>query len=237
MAEGWLRHLFPDLFEVASAGITTHGLNPLAVKIMAEAGVDISDHYSKTTEELSGLEFNYVITVCGHADEHCPFFPASTRVIHHGFDDPPALAKDASSDEEILCHYRRVRDEIRDFVQKISGRLKLKLQARIFSKLFEQAEIANFSDDEYAKYEDSLKSYRDLKNSIDTAFDEGRIEGKMEGKLEGKIEGRIEGRMEGKVAGRKEEKVETAKLMKKKGYTLSNISDITGLSTDEIDAL
>lgn len=119
MAEGWTRHLKNHLIEVESAGIETHGLNPNAVKVMAEAGVDISAHRSKTTAELDGREFDYVITVCSHADENCPFFPAKTKIIHHGFDDPPRLAKDAKTEEEALVHYRRVRDEIREFVQTL----------------------------------------------------------------------------------------------------------------------
>ncbi|KAF0188535.1 MAG: arsenate [Desulfobulbaceae bacterium] len=116
MAEGWCRHLLSDRFDCASAGIERHGLNPLAVKVMAEAGIDISAHYSKTTAELGDQEFDFVITVCGHADENCPFFPAKTKVIHHGFDDPPKLAEGAGDEEEALVHYRRVRDEIRAFI-------------------------------------------------------------------------------------------------------------------------
>jgi arsenate reductase len=123
MAEGWCRHLLPDVFDCASAGIEKHGLNPLAVKVMAESGVDISAHCSKTTAELGDEEFDFVITVCGHADENCPFFPAKTKVIHHGFDDPPKLAANAGSEEEALGHYRRVRNEIRDFIQLLPGLL------------------------------------------------------------------------------------------------------------------
>lgn len=123
MAEGWGRHLLSEGFSCASAGIEKHGLNPLAVKVMAEAGVDISTHSSKTTTELGAEEFDFVITVCGHADENCPFFPARTKVIHHGFDDPPKLAADARSEEEALGHYRRVRDEIRDFIQHLPEQL------------------------------------------------------------------------------------------------------------------
>ncbi len=116
MAEGWARHLKGDQLEPFSAGIETHGLNPLAVKVMAEAGVDISGHYSKTVDDLPAPRFDLVITVCGHADENCPFFPGPARVIHHGFDDPPALAASAADEEEALSHYRRVRDEIRNYV-------------------------------------------------------------------------------------------------------------------------
>ncbi len=120
MAEGWARHLWPNRYDVYSAGIETHGLNPNAVKVMAEAGVDISGHRSKRLDELKGLEFDLVITVCGHAHEHCPLFPGKTRVIHVGFDDPPQLAKRAKSEAEALDCYRRVRDEIRQFVEQLS---------------------------------------------------------------------------------------------------------------------
>jgi len=123
MAEAWCRHLLSDRFDCASAGIERHGLNPLAVKVMVEAGVDISAQYSKTTAELGDQEFDFVITVCGHADENCPFFPAKTKVIHHGFDDPPKLAEGAGDEEEALVHYRRVRDEIRDFIQLLPAQL------------------------------------------------------------------------------------------------------------------
>lgn len=116
MAEGWARHLHGDRLQVYSAGIETHGLNPHAVRVMAEAGVDISGHCSQTIADHEGVVYDLVITVCGHADEHCPLFPGQTRKIHHGFDDPPRLAQGAASEEEALDHYRRVRDEIRAFV-------------------------------------------------------------------------------------------------------------------------
>jgi len=117
MAEGWARHLKGDVVEPYSAGIETHGLNPDAVQVMAEAGVDISSHHSKRAEDLGGVEFDFVITVCGHAHETCPIFPGRTKVIHVGFDDPPKLAAGAKSEEERLAPYRRVRDEIREFIQ------------------------------------------------------------------------------------------------------------------------
>jgi len=116
MAEGFCRHLKGELIEVSSAGIETHGLNPLAVQVMKEVGIDISRHKSKTVEELGDTEFDYVITVCGHASESCPVFPAKTRIIHQGFDDPPQLAKQAKTKEEVLDCYRRVRDEIKAYV-------------------------------------------------------------------------------------------------------------------------
>ncbi len=116
MAEGWARHLKSDRFEAWSAGIETHGLNPNAVQVMTEAGVDISGHRSKDLDDIKDVEFDYVVTVCGHAHETCPVFPGQAVVVHHGFDDPPALARTAASEDEALGHYRRVRDEIRDYV-------------------------------------------------------------------------------------------------------------------------
>ncbi|WP_126380894.1 arsenate reductase ArsC [Desulfovibrio ferrophilus] len=116
MAEGWARALKAEAFEAYSAGVVKHGLNPLAVKAMAESGVDIAGHESNTVDELPVTEFDYVITLCGHANENCPFFPGKVRRVHAGFDDPPALAKGVASDEEALVHYRRVRDEIREYV-------------------------------------------------------------------------------------------------------------------------
>jgi arsenate reductase len=121
MAEGWARHLKAGEVEAYSAGIETHGLNPLAVRAMAEAGVDITAQRSKHVDELSDVEFDYVVTVCGHAHESCPLFPGRAKVVHVGFDDPPALAADAATEDEALVHYRRVRDEIRAFVEKLPG--------------------------------------------------------------------------------------------------------------------
>lgn len=119
MAEGWARHLKPDLIEPYSAGIEVHGLNQNAVKVMAEAGVDISDHHSKHVMELIHIPFDYVITVCDHAAENCPVFPGKSKVLHHGFKDPPKLAENAKTEEEALNHYRRIRDEIRTFVESL----------------------------------------------------------------------------------------------------------------------
>jgi len=123
MAEGWARHLQGDRIDAYSAGIKTHGLNPNAVKVMAEAGVDISGQRSKLVDELVGVPLDYVVTVCDHAHESCPLFPGKTKVVHVGFDDPPRLAKTAKTEEEALGHYRRVRDEIRAFVADIFNRL------------------------------------------------------------------------------------------------------------------
>jgi arsenate reductase (thioredoxin) len=124
MAEGWARHLKGDLFEVFSAGIETHGLNPHAVRVMAEAGVDIADHTSKTVDDLGDTRFDYVVTVCGHAHETCPVFPGPARVVHVPFDDPPRLAKGETDPDRALDHYRRVRDEIRAFVDTLPGALE-----------------------------------------------------------------------------------------------------------------
>ena len=124
MAEGWARTLKAHLVEPYSAGLKKHGLNPHAVKVMAEAGVDISRHYSKTPAEIGAVEFDYVVTVCGHADEHCPVFPAKTKVVHVGFEDPPKLTKDLPDGEAKLAVYRRVRDEIRQFVEGLPEALK-----------------------------------------------------------------------------------------------------------------
>ena len=115
MAEGWARALKSDCIEAYSAGIETHGMNARAVKVMAEAGVDISAHRSKNVSELMHVPFDYVVTVCGNADATCPAFPGRAKVIHVPFDDPPQLARAARSEEEALAHYRRVRDEIKAF--------------------------------------------------------------------------------------------------------------------------
>ena len=119
MAEGWARHLKADCVEAYSAGIETHGLNPRAVRVMAEAGVDISGHRSKHLDELADVPFDYVVTVCDQARESCPLFPGAARMVHVGFDDPPRLAQGAKTEEEALAHYRRVRDEIRAFVERL----------------------------------------------------------------------------------------------------------------------
>ena len=127
MAEGWARALRGDGVEAYSAGIETHGMNPNAVKVMAEAGVDISGQRSKNVSELADVPFDYVITVCGHANESCPLWlSGKARVIHVGFDDPPRLAKSAESEEEALDIYRRVRDEIAAYVRTLPESLPRK---------------------------------------------------------------------------------------------------------------
>ncbi len=121
MAEGWAKALKNDVIDAWSAGIEKHGLNPFAVKAMAEAGVDISGQQSTAISELPVTEFDWVITLCGHADETCPFFPG--KRIHVGFDDPPKLAEGEETDEKKLVHYMRVRDEIRDFILSLPDSL------------------------------------------------------------------------------------------------------------------
>ena len=123
MAEGWTRALKGDIFDVYSAGIETHGLNQNAVKVMSEAGVDISSHKSQNISEFLDKGIEYVVTVCSHAHETCPLFPGKAKVIHKGFEDPPALAKDKKTEEEKLDCYRRVRDEIKAFVETLPDAL------------------------------------------------------------------------------------------------------------------
>jgi arsenate reductase len=123
MAEGWAKALKPDAISAYSAGVEPHGMNARAIKVMAEAGVDISGQHSKHADELADVSFDYVVTVCDHANETCPTFPGKTNRIHVGFDDPPRLARNAKSEEEALGHYRRVRDEIRAFIERLPAAL------------------------------------------------------------------------------------------------------------------
>lgn len=119
MAEGWARHLAGDRIEACSAGVETHGLNPRAVQVMAEAGVDITGQRSQHIDEFADTDLDYVITVCGHAHESCPVFSGQTTVIHHGFGDPPRLTRHLTDEEAILKIYRLVRDQIRDYVASL----------------------------------------------------------------------------------------------------------------------
>ncbi|MCB1185460.1 arsenate reductase ArsC, partial [bacterium] len=119
MAEGWARALRGDVLEPVSAGIERHGLNPRAVQVMAEAGVDISEHVSKTLADLGDVALDWVVTVCGHADETCPVFPPGVARRHVPFDDPPRLAAGETDPERALAPYRRVRDELRAWVETL----------------------------------------------------------------------------------------------------------------------
>ena len=123
MAEGWARHLHGDRLEPCSAGTAPGRVDPRAVKVMEEVGVDISGHRSKHLEELENDDLDWVITVCDRANESCPVFPGEVRRLHVGFDDPPRLAVDIASKDLALVPYRRVRDEIRAFVADLPGRL------------------------------------------------------------------------------------------------------------------
>lgn len=123
MAEGFARALKGDIIRAYSAGVKKHGLNRVAVQVMHEAGVDISQYQSKTLDALRSIDFDYVITVCDEAAEACPVFPSSAMVVHRNFQDPPRLAALAATDEEAMDQYRRVRDEIRAFVETLPGGL------------------------------------------------------------------------------------------------------------------
>jgi arsenate reductase (thioredoxin) len=118
MAEAWTGILKGEQVEAYSAGIDPHGVDSRAVKAMAEVGIDISGQTSKDVATLDHVEFDYVVTLCDHAHQACPVFPAKTRLLHVGFDDPPRLAAGAKAEEEAMTHYRRVRDEIKAFVEK-----------------------------------------------------------------------------------------------------------------------
>jgi arsenate reductase len=128
MAEGWARHLKSGAIEPYSAGIEKHGMNPHAIQVMAEAGVDITGQRSKTLSELGSVPFDYVVTVCGHAHEHCPIFPGKSTVVHAGFEDPPKLTREMPDGEAKLAVYRRVRDEIRRFVDTLPEALVGKVE-------------------------------------------------------------------------------------------------------------
>jgi len=124
MAEGWARHLKAECVTAYSAGTAPQSVNPYAVAVMAEAGVDISRQSSKHIDEFKSVALDYIVTVCDHAHESCPIVPGGPQRIHVGFDDPPRLARAASSEEEKLNVYRRVRDEIRTFIERLPQALK-----------------------------------------------------------------------------------------------------------------
>ena len=119
MAEAFAKKLKGDVMEVWSAGVSPAEVSPIAAEVMAEIGYDLSDHRAKHVRKLKKIKFDYVITLCDYALEVCPRFPGQTRVIHHGFDDPPSLAMTARTADEALGHYRRIRDEIKAFVETL----------------------------------------------------------------------------------------------------------------------
>ena len=115
MAEAWLRELGGDRFEVFSAGLEPHGVNPNTIVVMEELGIDMSDHRSKQLDEYIGkVDFDYLITVCGNADERCPYFPGMGARMHWPFQDPAAFE---GSEDEKLNFFRKVRDQIKEKIQ------------------------------------------------------------------------------------------------------------------------
>ena len=120
MAEGCARVLKGDVIEAYSAGIEAHGMNPRAVQVMAEAGVDLSGQWSKPLEAVKDIPFDYVVTVCDNARESCPILPGRGKMIHRSFEDPAGAT---GTEEEILAVFRRVRDEVREFVEGMPGSL------------------------------------------------------------------------------------------------------------------
>ncbi len=116
IAEGWAKLMHSDWLDIYSAGITPTRVDPRVVEVMKEVGVDISSQYSKSIEDLSSIDFDYVIALCDTSKGACPVISAKVLYAHVPFDDPPLLSKDAKTEEEALKHYRRVRDEIKEFV-------------------------------------------------------------------------------------------------------------------------
>jgi len=119
MAEGFIRNIHFETIDVLSAGIEPKQLDPRAVTVMREVDIDISGHHAKHVQDFLDKNFDYVITVCDGANEMCPIFPGKATVIHKGFEDPPRLAENAATEEEALRHYRRIRDEIREFIEEL----------------------------------------------------------------------------------------------------------------------
>ena len=121
IAEGWARHLKDDVIDAYSAGIMPAGLGSRAVEIMAEAGVDISQQYSKHIDDLQGIDFDYVITLCDNVREYCPVFHGKAKMIHMGFEDPSFMF---ATEQEIMAAFRKLRDEIKAFIETLPGSLE-----------------------------------------------------------------------------------------------------------------
>ena len=115
MAEGYLRHFAKHRATIYSAGIETHGVNPIAIKVMAEDGIDISNHTSNHVNEYIDIDFDLILTVCNNAEENCPYFPSKALKFHYNFPDP---AKKTGTEEEILNEFREVRDQIKAYTEK-----------------------------------------------------------------------------------------------------------------------
>jgi arsenate reductase (thioredoxin) len=135
MAEAFTRHLIGDRMDAYSAGIAPKAIDPRAIEIMAEVGIDISRQRSKSTDDIKTMEFDFVITLCDNAQKTCPSFPAKTSVFHMGFDDPPKLAANCRDEAESMGHYRRVRDEIKGFVEQLPDILKQKTENMAFDQV------------------------------------------------------------------------------------------------------
>jgi len=121
IAEGWARHLKDDIIEAFSAGVWPVGINPKAIEVMEEAGVDISSQTSKHVDELRGIDFDYVVTLCDNARQQCPVFPGKAKLIHKGFEDPVAMI---GNDEKIMQTFRKIRDDIKAFIETLPGSLE-----------------------------------------------------------------------------------------------------------------
>ncbi len=119
MAEAWARHFWGDVFDVYSAGVAPNPMDPRTVRVMEETGIPMEGYHPKHVDALKGIRFDYVITVCDHARETCPYFPGAHKILHKGFEDPPILAREARTETEALEHYRRIRDEIKKFVSSL----------------------------------------------------------------------------------------------------------------------
>ena len=119
MAEGWARALKGEVIDAYSAGTHPKALDPMAIRVMADVGIDLATQQPKSLDAVQHLPFDYVITVCSDAHETCPVFPGRTRIVHRGFDDPPRLAATANNPQESLGHYVRVRDEIKAFIEQL----------------------------------------------------------------------------------------------------------------------
>ena len=115
MLHGYLKTLAPEEWTIYSAGVETHGVNPIAIEVMREARIDISDHTSDLVDDFKDVPFKYMITVCDHAKETCPYVPSDAELIHHSFDDP---AKAQGTDAEVMDAFRKVRNEIGEFAEE-----------------------------------------------------------------------------------------------------------------------
>lgn len=134
MAEAFARHLVNDRIDAYSTGTAPKAIDQRAIKAMSEIGIDISRQQSKSVDDIKDMEFDFVITLCDNAQKTCPTFPAKTSVLHMGFDDPPKLAANSQDEEEAMDHYRRIRDEIKVFVDRLPDTLKQKKKEMVFDQ-------------------------------------------------------------------------------------------------------